>query len=72
MNQWACRLCSATQPNFKALIDHYREQHRGSLKRYYIRRKDRTQQSIIYATSVDEALTSLGWTKEDCKITEIN
>lgn len=67
-----CNDCKREHPNFKSLIDHYREAHNGKLKRLAIWNKKQKQTALIYATSAEEAMQSLLWNARDCTVKELN
>jgi len=67
-----CLYCPETPPNFKTLVDHYKDKHADKLSRYLIENKTEKARAIISAPSAQEACQSLGWMIGDCFIKELN
>lgn len=64
--KFKCNFCPDVLPNFKTLVEHYEEKHRGKLKRYLVKNRKVGQQALIYAASPKETCKALGWDMRDC------
>lgn len=69
--QLHCNYCPDIFPNFKLLVDHYKDKHADKLNRYFIKNLSRKAHATIYAPSIMEACQSLGWKIEDCVFKEL-
>jgi len=66
-----CNYCPEIYPDFKTLVDHYKDKHANKLNRYLVENRAEKARAIINAPSAQEACQSLGWQIGDCFIKEL-
>lgn len=71
MVRFYCGFCPSSFPNFKLMVDHYNDKHRGKLKRYRIRNPVLKQTALVYASKPEEGCQGLGWNPKECTIDEV-